>query len=619
MIWWVFALFLFVPLLVHLFDFRKAKRIYFSTIKYISNLSSKTKSTSRLKYLVVLGNRLLIFGCILFSIWHLVSDKEVKKTGSVSLYFDNSVSSTINDGAAILYDLVQDLTNQNQKPIHLISNIDNQSIASVSDFGLSSSYSSKALNSVFEYDMAEYASNNNILLSDFQRVNTQDLASVLIDSTKRYRIILLNKLSEHRNLAVDSLWLQTNPNDLSELTVYVDFVKYNMASGSVVVKLMQGTRQLSSIVKELGELDVLEFDIPMDAYGQYSLQIDGDEVAYDNEFFFVREVKNKPVISVLNNEGGRAIEEVFNNSSLFDTKILNTQNPDYERLEGSDLIVFNNFFELPINLIEQFDGKYLLIFPPDSIDGLSYSGLDGMSFSQNSSDPLEIDIIPGNDLMRGIFDENTQPGTMPKLSPAFHVKGSFEPIINFRDGSPFLFSTQKNYIFNTSLNNSQGFESNALFLPVLYQIAFTSAGGIEAPYVYPGNSIKLDVPVTDIPIKLVGEGFEVIPDFNSIESKTTLSIPNDVKPGIYHLIREEDTLQHLAINIPGNESVMIAPSLEDLERAFEQYDNVTVSQVYEGAENTMFASSESVGLWKYALILALILILTETMLHRFLK
>ncbi|WP_420575906.1 BatA domain-containing protein [Ekhidna sp.] len=619
MIWWVFALFLFVPLLVHLFDFRKAKRIYFSTIKYISNLSSKTKSTSRLKYLAVLGNRLLIFGCILISIWHLVSDKEVKRTGPVSLYFDNSVSSTINDGAAILYDLVQDLTNQNQKPIHLISNIDNQSIASVSDFGLSSSYSSKSLNSVVEYDMAEYASNNNILLSDFQRVNTQDLKSILIDSTKQYRIILLNKLSEHRNLAVDSLWLQTNPNDLSELTVYVDFVKYNMASGSVVVKLMQGSRQLSSIVKEIGELDVLEFDIPMDAYGQYSLQIDGDEVTYDNQFFFVREVKNKPVISVLNNEGGRAIEEVFNNSSLFDTKILNTQNLDYERLEGSDLIVFNNFFELPINLIEQFDSKYLLIFPPDSIDGLSYSGLDGMSFSQNSSDPLEIDIIPGNDLMRGVFDENTQPGTMPKLSPAFHVKGSFEPIINFRDGSPFLFSTQKNYIFNTSLNNSQGFESNALFLPVLYQIAFTSAGGIEAPYVYPGNSIKLDVPVTDIPIKLVGEGFEVIPDFSSIESKTTLSIPNDVKPGIYHLIREEDTLQHLAINIPENESVMIAPSLEDLERAFEQYDNVTVSQVYEGAENTVFASSESVGLWKYALILALILILTETMLHRFLK
>ena len=619
MIWWVFALFLVVPILVHLFDFRRAKRLYFSSIKFISNLSSKTKSTSKLKYLVVLGNRLLIFGCILFSMWHLVSDKEMKRTGPVSLYFDNSVSSTINDGGAILYDLVQDLTNQNQKPIHLISNTDNQSITAVSDFGLSSSYSSKALNSVFEYDMAEYVSNNNILLSDFQRVITQDLASVLIDSTKQYQIILLNKLSEHRNLAVDSLWLQTNPNDLSELTVYVNFVKYNMSNGSVVVKLMKGSRQLSSVVKELEGLDVLEFDIPMDAYGQYSLQIDGDEVAYDNEFFFVREVKNKPVISVLNNKGGRAIEEVFNNSSLFDTKILNTQNLDYERLNESDLIVFNNFSELPINLIEQFDGKYLLIFPSDSIDVLSYNGLDGMSFSQNSSNPLEIDIISGNDLMRGVFDEKTKPGTMPQLNPVFNVMGSFEPIINFRDGSPFLFSTQKNYIFNTSLTNNQGFESSALFLPVLYQIAFTSAGGVETPYVYPGSSLSLDVPVTDIPIKLVREGFEVIPDFNSIESKTTISISNDVKPGVYHLIREEDTLRQLAINIPRNESVMIAPSLEDLERAFSQYDNVTVSQVYEGVENTVFASSESVGLWKYALILALLLILTETMLHRFLK
>jgi len=382
---------------------------------------------------------------------------------------------------------------------------------------------------------------------------------------------------------------------------------------------MQGAKQLSSVVKDIDELDIIEFDIPTNIYGQYSLQIDGDDVIYDNKFYFVREIRSKPIVSILNNGDNKAIEEVFNNPTLFDAEILDIQSLDYERLKLSDLIVFNNFYELPTHLIEQFSEKAFLIFPSDSINVQVYSDLKGLTFFPKDQDNLEIDLVSGNSLMRGVFDENVRPGSMPRFDPVFDVSGEFEPIVKFRDNSPFLLSDHQRYIFNTALKESSGFESNALFLPILYQIAFSSAGSLDRTYFYPGNSVELGVQVSDIPIKLIKEKFEVIPAFNSAGSQTILKIPNDIDPGIYYLTQDKDTLRQVAINVPKEESVMVSPSLEELKLAFQAYDNVEVTDSFESAGSVVFGTTDSAGLWKYALFLAMLLILTETMLHRYFR
>lgn len=615
-IWWVLSFFLAVPILVHLFDFRRAKKLYFSTIKYIDRLSSKTKSRSRLKYLLILANRILIFGCVLFCVWQLMSD-DTKGSGPVFLYFDNSISSSIDDGNLVLEETIESLLDNDLKPINLSDNLDNQQIHSLSDVSIQLSYVSTGLSRFFNEEY--WYGGSSVLLSDFQLTEVQDLQDYTIDSTRYYEIVLLNDLNDDRNVFIDSLWVQVNSSDLSELSIFVKFIAFNSDDGNIVVKLMQSGKQLSSVVKSVMELDIIEFDVPIDSYGQYSLVINGDDVTYDNEFYFIREMNNKPAISILNNGNTRAINEVFNNPTLFETEVLDIQNLDYELMSASDLIVFNNYTELPSNLIEQFKDKHFLIFPSDSIEFQSYSDLNGLSFSSRERGNLQIDIVDGNSLTRGIFEERVRPGSLPFLSPVFNVQGSYEPIINYRDNSPFLLLNEKKYVFNTSLSLASGFESNALFLPILYQIAFSSIGGLEIPYVYPGNTLGLDVPVSDIPIRIVKEGFEIIPAFNSTDLKTTIQIPENIDPGFYHLVQKSDTLRQIAINIPKEESVMISPSLADLKHVFGEYENVNVSEVYEGSGKTVFASTESIGLWKYALILTILLILTETMLHRYFR
>jgi hypothetical protein len=615
-IWWVLSFFLAVPILVHLFDFRRAKKLYFSTIKYIDKLSSKTKSKSRLKYLLVLGNRILIFCCVLFCLWQMQAN-DAKIDGPVFLYYDNSISSSSSNGNLVLEETVQSLLDRGLKPISLYDNLNSQQVASLSDLLIPHSYVSLGLSRFFSNELKRDGSS--LFISDFQLIDVQELQEFNIDSTQQYDLVLLNDLNDDRNVFVDSLWVEVNPTDLSKLSIFVDFVASNAMDGNLVVKLMQEGRQLSSVVKNVEELDVVEFDVPIDEYGQYSLMISGDDVLYDNEFFFIREVSSKPAISILNNGDTRAIEQVFNNAALFETEILDIQNLDYELMSTSDLIVFNAFTELPSNLIEQFADKHFLIFPSDSIGTHSYDKLEGLSFSSRQADNLQIDMVDGNLLMRGIFEKNASPGSLPILVPTFNVQGSYEPIINYRDNSPFLLVNENKYVFNTALNTASGFETNALFLPILYQIAFSSVGGIEVPYVYPGNTIELNVSTSDTPIRIVKGGFEVIPTFNSSGSQTAIQVPENIDPGFYYLIQEEDTLRQIAINIPKEESVMISPTLEELKLVFEKYENVNVSEAYSGSENTVFATAEPVGLWKYALILAILLVLTETMLHRYFR
>ncbi|MER3329124.1 MAG: hypothetical protein RIF34_06045, partial [Candidatus Kapaibacterium sp.] len=179
---------------------------------------------------------------------------------------------------------------------------------------------------------------------------------------------------------------------------------FNISSGNVVIKLMQGSRQISSIVKSISDLGIVEFDVPIEAYGSYSLEIEGDDVVYDNTFYFVIEERSKPTISILNN-GSRAIEEVFSNELLFNTQILDIQNLDYEMLDQSDLVVLNSHENLPANLIGQFSDKKFLIFPSDSVNILTYNELSNLVFTK-SNGVFEIDLETENELLKGVFERN---------------------------------------------------------------------------------------------------------------------------------------------------------------------------------------------------------------------
>ena len=120
-------------------------------------------------------------------------------------------------------------------------------------------------------------------------------------------------------------------------------------------------------------------------------------------------------------------------------------------------------------------------------------------------------------------------------------------------------------------------------------------------------------------MKLIGDETEIIPTFYLSSSTTIIEIPASIRPGFYSLMLQEDTIQQVAINVPQSESIMQSPGLEELKLLFKDYENVSFFQGIDDREDVLIGKSAAIPLWKYALILIVVLLISETFLHRYFR
>ncbi len=602
-----------VPILVHLFDFRRAKKLLFSSIQFISKFSTKAKSVSRLKYLLILSSRLFIFLSVIAFTYLIITIQGKSSELDIAIYYDNSFSSAVSSKGIMPIDFLT-------KGSIVYFDNDERQLRSVSDLVLSDpSLTDGTFNSRLSSVLSN-GSNLTYVLSDFQLQDSDNLRSMLSDSSKRFHLAITQDINLARNVSVDTLYIQPNPDNLTELKIIVVFSVYNITDGNIVVKLMDSGKQLSSLVRDISELDILEFSIPKSEFGNYLIKIDGDDVVFDNSFYFSIGEQVKPWITIINESGFKFVDAVYGNSELFNRDFQSLSNLDYERLSKSSLIVLGGVKEIPSGIIEQLDVP-LLIFPPGEIDKENYSGTLGISIEKSERLVLnELDIDFNHPLLRGVFDENNDEQDRQTANVFSRISGEYETIIPFRGGTPFLLKTNKAYFFNTSfIGEHDEFHTKALFLPILYQIAFSENNRIESAYLYPGDLLRIRGTASDTPPNIIGADYEVIPSFSSDGRDLILEIPSTIDPGFYTLVHAGDTLKNIAINIPKSESIMKAPTLEQLEKAFEDYDHVTVTSLSDKGGILNAGVNSKSSLWKYALILTLLFVLTETMLHRYLK
>ena len=92
---WAFGV-LIIPIIIHLFNFRKYKTLYFSSLRFIQFVDQQTRSTQKLKHLLVLIARILAFSffVIAFSQPYIPASNSNSKGGKpvISIYIDNSFS-----------------------------------------------------------------------------------------------------------------------------------------------------------------------------------------------------------------------------------------------------------------------------------------------------------------------------------------------------------------------------------------------------------------------------------------------------------------------------------------------------------------------------------------------
>lgn len=652
---------LLIPVLIHLFNFRRAKKVYFSNTYFIKSLQKKSSSKLKIKYWLILVSRLAFIFLLVVAFaqpyWE-GEDRQASKT--VQLYLDNSYSmlSTAGNGKSGLDVAIANLRKiKSSYPrgtsFYLITNdyapssqraMTGEELEELlSEVEVSSSKRSIAsVISRLDYLNSTSESARDIYyLSDMQK-SQQNQGTNPLDTSNRWYVMPVETLNSG-NVYIDSLFL-TDPFLVNGVANELNFLIRNAGNEPIEnlpVRLFINETQVanSSITIKTRSTAQLKLTInfPLSAQNRCRLSFEDYPITFDNEYYFaLNQSRPVTVIELTEDSAKRYVSNVFGNESLFDYQQYTSRNVDYNALNSADLIVLNQLTTIPATLLDAIAsaravGTDIMLFPAIEGSMEPYQSITGKSLYQSTiSEQLSFaPIKAGTPFFDRMFDTDELSFTMPQGQPALTWQGG-TPLLRFITGGPVLSHFEGSsdvYLWSVPLSKEYAnLVGHALFVPVMYRIATRSKGFVERLEYSIDEStfvIELDsLDATQIYQLKQGEQ-QFVPDQRVVNDRLYLTVPADLlQPGFYELMAGEQPKKLLAFNIDVTESELMPLTIAEVREQFNGKAKLELRRPAAAVEDYELASTpvgaDANSLWKYAMMLALLSLLLEVALIRFL-
>lgn len=651
-----------IPIIIHLFNFRRAKKIYFSNNLFLQQVKKASSTKLKIKHFLILLSRLLFiaFLVLTFAQPFIPAKEKNLSNNQVAIYLDNSysMSNYVDENlsgfeAAIAYiQSVMGLYPANTSILLITndfapySNVPkskdelSELITEIKYSGISRSI--EDINKRIRQSLNASRIQDIYWISDFQKSTSGPLEPLSTDSTRNLFLIPLF-FNSTSNVYVDSLYL-TNPfliegeknelrlilkndgnEDINDLLVRFYINDVQSANGSVDIEPYgQGS---------------ISFDIGfgLNEYNRGRINFEDFPVTFDNDFYFTLDLADRiDVIELKEQDSITVVERVFGNPSLFDFRSYQISNLDYNDLQNANLIVLNGVRSLESSVsgvLTQFlqSKGDILIIPAEDMDIGSYESLAGsivpIPDSMRTRTGLNM-VDLNNPFFADIFENRTERFDMPSAIPVIRIFSTGMDLIRFEDGSNFL-SYRENinrlYLMASPLQvKYTDFATHALFVPIMYRMAMLSKKEFKNLYYnlsQPVISLKIDSLNPEELIRLKRDEVEIIPGQRISGSELFLELPkHELQPGIYELTHGSDQEGYVAFNQDEAESRLAQYSPEELKQFADENSFITLFNT-EGINNfdrEIKTRYMGLNLWRYTLILALIFLMAEILFIRFL-
>jgi hypothetical protein len=640
-----------IPIIVHLFNFRKTTRIYFSNIRFLKQVKQETTQKRKLKKYLVLASRLLFlfFLVMAFAQPFLPAREQINDQKNIAIYLDNSFSMSapmvgkiraLDAGIGFVREIVELFPRETR--FKLLTN----------DFApFSNSYKSGAeiLDQLSQIRLSPVSRTLNEItrrigesgstvfwVSDFQRSTLGD--EIVIDSTWQLRLVPVT-YDNLSNVYVDSVFLD-NPFVIGgeKNSVRVSLINDGprVIEGLVSRLTINGVQAAtSSITIQPNSSVETSFDLSgsLQGYNEAVFSFSDFPLSFDNEFYFTLNYSGKlRIIEIKPDPMATFIEKVYGNRQLFDFKSFSVRNVDYSLLDGADLVILNglNRIEPSLNSTLQslLDKGSLLVISGAQPDLDSYKTLLKLP-GLNKSDTGEMEELDRpdfrNPFFENVFEERTSALAMPHAKRILDWGADRSAILRFKNGMPYLSKFGNLFVLASPLEKSAtDFYNHALFVPVMYRIASSGKKTERKPYFDLSSSlinVSTDSLIGEEPAKLKGPQ-ELIPSQRRMGDRLLLELPRfSVSQGFYYVTHSNDTLDLVAFNLEKRESILGQFTGEEMKTALGggNYISIFKATSAETFSNEIKERYLGTPLWKYALMLALFFLLAEVLLIRFLK
>ncbi len=661
-----------IPVVIHLLNLKRLKKIEFSTLAFLKELQKSKIRKIRLKQWLLLFIRVMIIAFLVmaFSRPTIKSVSFGNSAAKTTAYFliDNSYSMSIidehgayfNQAKVLAKKLIDNLQEGDEISVMFTSDIRNSGKlttdfaaakkiieqSSISDITITQvPLLTEVLNNL---DKSMNYNKEIYYLSDFQKIN---FSQASYDKSRRFQNLKESRFYKIAftpknivNLTITDF--KTN-NQIFELNKPVEFtvtVKNNSmqrVNNATVTLFINGKRRAHAGVKlDAGESKSYNLITTLKEKGllEISAELDDDDILNDNKMYLAIYVPEKIKVLLITEKNGdsKFLELALNPqiANAISLEKINQGQTASKNLKDYDVI----FVIGPVTTNTGLIKDYLLsggnvIFMPGGNSNLNdiryFCGKLNLPEPENLKNVFENPVLFEKvDLKHPVFSNLFRKDFKPKLdSPLIYKYLQFTPagkgktIISLIDNSSFLsefnIGNGKIFFFGIApLLEWSDFPLKGIFAPLMNKlIYYLSMSNQKFNVIKAGEKIDLNLRNVSLPqIKVVKPGTVEFIDIDLKKAGKFYFYGKTGKAGIYKFYSGERLIDYYAVNIDPRESELTILSNSEFESIMNNlgYEGKIFSlKPQDDFRKIIYQSRFGTELWRYFLIIALVLALAE--------
>lgn len=651
-----------IPVLIHLFNLRRYKTVFFPHTRFLKNIQLNSRRQSQIRYKWLLAARLLfLLFLVLAFAQPFFSGNKKKDTGNhvQVIYLDNSNSMSVKKGTRTLFDIARSAAEKqvreakpgtefllvtNDKPASYQPVPADRMLAALSATDVSAA--NRDAEQVFT-NVQSLLQNESIpaadlyYYSDFQQnafAARQDPA--LLRHIDFYGVPVQSE--EKQNLFIDTAYLLSpvlQTGQTNQLVVHTRIAGEAPKDNPVLQLAVNGQIKTaaSPVFNDKSEsFDTLAFQVNDAGWQQLSLTVNDAAVRFDDTFRIT--ARSTPSLSILvlnegqNNPYIQAAFRAYNGFRLTQADVAAAP-ADFRQY---NLVIVNGITHFTTSLGKSLStalqqGQSICVFPGKTNnynelnEGLQLLGdirIDGTDTAVQTASTLQ----QGSDLVKDLFERIPDNVQLPQANWHYRIHAGLsanqQAVLSFRNGDPFLarYTPAKGalYLCATSADLPSGnFPGSYFFVPFLYQMAVQSRGG-DVYALTTGSAQPAYLPLSNTDernmVHLYGNGLDVIPAQRTSGAGLDVFAGQAVKTaGFYTLAAPGSDTTEIALNTDRAESLLATWTPAALQNQWKG-DHIKWLELKDTGAAEQAGGNGSFPLWKVCVILALFMLAAETIL-----
>ncbi|MGK0638263.1 BatA domain-containing protein [Schleiferia thermophila] len=641
-----------VPILIHLFRFRKYKKVYFTRAVLLEKSVSDQRRVKNLKHILILVSRVL---SLLLFIWAFSLPYFIKNGQKTSQILDDSHLILVVDNHLGMYFNDEDKTGRlyavKQQIKSLLKNLN--SFSKISLVTLNSA--PQTFNSIDEALTAIESLSPTAAIGSWYELNSK-IQRVTRSQENKPNILLfsdfLNKNDDLKQISIKFTPVIVPSFDFNTLQCIDSLWEFPIASGSFYFQLKGDTSNAYPVVygekkpifsaertKEMP--NVYSFRFPANMNFTYGIITPQNSFNPAQNFFFIPSTMEKKSILLLYNN--KKLSDLYK-SKFFNMQTVEVDHFTFDDVKSINFLKYNHVILIEVEKIDDRLSRELQEFlkrntrvflvPSSDADLTSINRFlqnYGLNFTQQETVITEAEKIEYQDLLfRNVFEEEYELPHLPFFKKYYNVEVSNGiPIIYTISGKNMLVKTTSMnggilYVSSGSFHpENSDILMHEIFSPMIYNFLHRDMT-ISMPYYLCGQdytfNFSLAVKNHDESIKLkTPMQEEIIPLQTKRGSDFSVTLGKEfLQNGIYSLWYDGEKIKDIAFNLPVcklnnryyTPKDLASDGVIDLSDIMYLTDNNILSRIQ---------ASTGVQLWVYFVTLGILLLFVELSIIKFLK